>query len=244
MRPAAGIPVHRPGPPQRHAGNSVRSNADSLYSRRTDRGNSRREGGRQAARDPHRSRTDPRIAQSSRTTGRTGRAAEGAIRFTGRRINAFAQAGAPDRTLSSCPRCRSRGHFRQSAADSGRRRSARTLRARPRGTAGNSEKRSAAMNEASDPSPTIATEAGMPGPDERPPPTDTACDREVEIFASGLNGALNRLPKVHYVNLPVGVAEAANFQWRPHWPRVKTISLTFPAGLEFQIGRASCREEV
>jgi SNF2 family DNA or RNA helicase len=89
------------------------------------------------------------------------------------------------------------------------------------------------MNEASDPTATVTAEAGMPGPEERLPPTDSAGDREVEIFASGLNGALNRLPKVHCVSLPVGVAEAANFQWRPHWPRVKTISLTFPAGVEY-----------
>src|SRR5262249_21733808 len=55
----------------------------------------------------------------------------------------------------------------------------------------------------------------------------------VEIFASGLNSALNRRPKVQCVSLPVGISEAASLPWRPCWPRVKTISLTFPAGMEF-----------
>ena len=55
----------------------------------------------------------------------------------------------------------------------------------------------------------------------------------VEIFASGMNGALQRLPKVRCVSLPVLVPEVSLMPWRPSWPRVKTISLTFPAGLEF-----------
>lgn len=58
-------------------------------------------------------------------------------------------------------------------------------------------------------------------------------DRGVEIFASGMNGALNRVPKVRCVSLPVLVPEMSSHEWRPHWPRVKTICLTFPAGIEF-----------
>ncbi len=58
-------------------------------------------------------------------------------------------------------------------------------------------------------------------------------DRGVEIFASGMNGALLRVPKVRCVSLPVLVPEISSMQWRPHWPRVKTTSLTFPAGIEF-----------
>src|SRR5262249_818199 len=35
------------------------------------------------------------------------------------------------------------------------------------------------------------------------------------------------------VSLPIDISEATSVPWRPYWPRVKTISLTFPAGLEF-----------
>ena len=61
----------------------------------------------------------------------------------------------------------------------------------------------------------------------------------VEIFASGMNGALHRLPKVRCVNVPLLQPEAACTSWRPGWPRVKTISLTFPAGIELLPPKAS-----
>src|SRR5262245_969831 len=64
--------------------------------------------------------------------------------------------------------------------------------------------------------------------------TATLTDRPVEIFASGLNGALHRLPKVRDVPVPLlDAAPVVAPHWRPGWQRVKTISLTFPAGLEF-----------
>src|SRR5260221_696610 len=52
----------------------------------------------------------------------------------------------------------------------------------------------------------------------------------VDIFASGMNGALHRRPKVRCLNLPVAVSGIEAMQWHPYWPRVKTICLTFPAG--------------
>ena len=55
----------------------------------------------------------------------------------------------------------------------------------------------------------------------------------VEIFTSGMNGALQRVPKVHCVNVPMQFPDISSLPWRPYWPRVKTISLTFPAGIEF-----------
>src|SRR5262245_20200138 len=58
-------------------------------------------------------------------------------------------------------------------------------------------------------------------------------DRGVEIFASGMNGALQRLPKLRCHGIPLLAPEASPIHWRPHWPRVKTICLTFPAGLDF-----------
>jgi SNF2 family DNA or RNA helicase len=89
------------------------------------------------------------------------------------------------------------------------------------------------MNEASDPAPAAAPDAETPGPETGLPPEVPGGSAGVEIFASGLNGALNRLPRVHCVSLPIGVSEVTSLPWRPYWPRIKTISLTFPAGLEF-----------
>lgn len=57
----------------------------------------------------------------------------------------------------------------------------------------------------------------------------------VELFASGINGALNRIPKVQTVPLPLlGATRLETNTWRPVWSKVKTVTLTFPAGIEFQ----------
>lgn len=58
-------------------------------------------------------------------------------------------------------------------------------------------------------------------------------ERGVEIFASGMNGALNRIPRVRELNIPLLDPSPALPRWRPVWGRVKTITLTFPAGVEF-----------
>lgn len=56
----------------------------------------------------------------------------------------------------------------------------------------------------------------------------------VEVFASGLNGALHRRPKVREVAIPlIERLCGTSGRWRPGWDRLKTITLTFPAGLEF-----------
>jgi SNF2 family DNA or RNA helicase len=66
-----------------------------------------------------------------------------------------------------------------------------------------------------------------PGVDERESPA-------VEIFASGMNGALQRHPKVRAISIPLlDRLGALAARWRPVWSRVPTISLTFPAGSEF-----------
>lgn len=62
---------------------------------------------------------------------------------------------------------------------------------------------------------------------------DGGADRGVEIFASGMNGALQRLPKVRCMSLDLLAREIALTSWRPNWARVKTIRLTFPDGMEF-----------
>src|SRR5262249_11804082 len=108
-----------------------------------------------------------------------------------------------------------------------------TLRSRPRSAAGNPAKRSTSMNEACEPIPTDAPGAAIGEPESSLLPEACGGSHGVEIFASGLNGALNRLPKVHCVSLPVGVRGEPVMPWRPSGPRVKTISVLSPAGLEF-----------
>jgi SNF2 family DNA or RNA helicase len=72
-----------------------------------------------------------------------------------------------------------------------------------------------------------------------------ADEQTVEIFASGLNGALLRVPRVRTLEIPVLASETANHSWHPHWPRVKTISLMFPAGIEFlPLPRSNCEPHV
>jgi SNF2 family DNA or RNA helicase len=89
------------------------------------------------------------------------------------------------------------------------------------------------MSEACDATPANAGSTAIQKPEANHAPEAAGGSPGVEIFASGLNGALNRLPKVHCVSLPVDISEATSMPWRPYWARVKTISLTFPAGLEF-----------
>lgn len=55
----------------------------------------------------------------------------------------------------------------------------------------------------------------------------------VESFASGMNGALHRIPKIRNLVLPLLDTSPPLTRWRPNWSAVKTIRLTFPDGLEF-----------
>jgi SNF2 family DNA or RNA helicase len=66
------------------------------------------------------------------------------------------------------------------------------------------------------------------------------CGRErkpaaVEIFASGMNGALHRIPKVRVASIALLDAESPlTTRWRPTWDRVRSFGVTFPAGVDFQ----------
>src|SRR5689334_16253808 len=55
----------------------------------------------------------------------------------------------------------------------------------------------------------------------------------VEIYASGMNGALNRVPRVREVLVPLISPTTVAARWRPAWGKLKTIGLTFPAGMDF-----------
>lgn len=54
-----------------------------------------------------------------------------------------------------------------------------------------------------------------------------------DVFATGLNGALSRVPRVDSASVPLPEAPQIAERWKPSRPRVLTVGLTFPAGLEF-----------
>ena len=55
----------------------------------------------------------------------------------------------------------------------------------------------------------------------------------VDLFASGINGAMNRRPAVECQSLPIAAADLSVSRWDAIRPRIKTIRLTFPAGMDF-----------
>ena len=55
----------------------------------------------------------------------------------------------------------------------------------------------------------------------------------IELFASGINGALQRAPKVRTVPVPVIGELVLPARWRPQRSSVRTFKLTFPDGMEF-----------
>ena len=56
---------------------------------------------------------------------------------------------------------------------------------------------------------------------------------KAEVFASGVNGALRRLPKVETQDVDLISEPARPFTWKPYWSKPKTFGLTFPDGMEF-----------
>jgi len=54
-----------------------------------------------------------------------------------------------------------------------------------------------------------------------------------DVPITGMNGALKRHPKVETNSLPLIGAAGFVPKWRPYWQKPKTITLTFPDGMEF-----------
>jgi len=54
-----------------------------------------------------------------------------------------------------------------------------------------------------------------------------------EILISGMNSALKRLPAADAQSLNLLDKLGYVPSWKPFWPKVKTVGLTFPAGMEF-----------
>lgn len=62
---------------------------------------------------------------------------------------------------------------------------------------------------------------------------DVSLEMSASIFASGLNGALQRAPKLKTQQLPLLGRPRLLPRWRPTHGRIKTVKLTFPDGMEF-----------
>lgn len=64
--------------------------------------------------------------------------------------------------------------------------------------------------------------------------TAPAVSFSAELFPAGLNGALRRWPNVETQTVSLFDKRAGlTPSWKPHWSRVPTVGLMFPAGFEF-----------
>jgi SNF2 family DNA or RNA helicase len=68
--------------------------------------------------------------------------------------------------------------------------------------------------------------------------------RRPDIQITGMNGALKRWPIFHVQGQ--SLCDRAGFvpRWTPYWPQLKTLGLTFPAGLEFLPVKSAASESV
>ncbi|MAT16353.1 MAG: helicase [Planctomyces sp.] len=58
-------------------------------------------------------------------------------------------------------------------------------------------------------------------------------DLPVEIFLSGINGALVRQPRLEIVTADLVTTAAIESRWKPHNSKLPTFKLTFPEGIDF-----------
>ena len=63
---------------------------------------------------------------------------------------------------------------------------------------------------------------------------ETPLSLTADLFSSGHNGALRRWPAVETQSLSLFDKRAGlTPSWKPHWSKVPTVGLMFPAGFEF-----------
>ncbi|QDU81080.1 ATP-dependent helicase HepA [Polystyrenella longa] len=55
----------------------------------------------------------------------------------------------------------------------------------------------------------------------------------VDIFLSGINGALTRQPRMEIISADLVTNVEVNSRWKPHVPKLPTFKLVFPEGIEF-----------
>ena len=54
-----------------------------------------------------------------------------------------------------------------------------------------------------------------------------------EVPLTGINGALRRTPRAELQSVDLLTTAGFVPSWKPYWPKVKTVGLTFPEGLQF-----------
>ncbi len=67
----------------------------------------------------------------------------------------------------------------------------------------------------------------------RPETSEIDLRLSTSVFASGMNGALNRLPRVDTSSSDLLQKVQYVPSWKPYWPKVPCFGLTFPDGLDF-----------
>ena len=55
-----------------------------------------------------------------------------------------------------------------------------------------------------------------------------------DLFASGVNVALNRWPKLETDHVPTAIRVGTVPGWKPGWPKVRTVGLAFPEAVHFE----------
>ncbi len=63
-----------------------------------------------------------------------------------------------------------------------------------------------------------------------------------QVPVTGMNGALRRLPKIQADAVPLLGRPGFVPRWRPYWTKLKTVSLTFPEGIDFLPPREDQKE--
>ena len=66
-----------------------------------------------------------------------------------------------------------------------------------------------------------------------PQPLSISLQLTTQVYASGINGALRRLPKVGVCSVSLLDKVTLAMVWKPHRTQVQTFGFTFPDGLEF-----------
>jgi len=68
---------------------------------------------------------------------------------------------------------------------------------------------------------------------EAPESQLVSIELSANVFAAGVNGALNRAATFEVQQIPLADRASLVPPWKPHWTQLKTVGLTFPDGSEF-----------
>ena len=66
-----------------------------------------------------------------------------------------------------------------------------------------------------------------------PETTSLPLEMKAQVFASGVNGALRRWPRTETHGIELVDTVSRGPAWKPYWPKIKTLGVTFPEGIPF-----------